>query len=504
MSSTPPDAPSALTQKAASGALWMIGQNVGSRLITVLGQIVLARLLAPSDFGMIGLALTVTAFMGAVTTYGVDDVLVQRARTLRYWAAAGFWTSLVLASLGMVGAMALSPLAAHLFRAPELVPLILILALAMPLGAIGTVPASVVKTRLEFRTMAGLAALEVAFVQLVTVALAGAGAGVYSFVIPLPLAAGLRSLIYWRLAPPHQPLMRRPRLRQVRYMLGSGSAVSGQRLVNIVISQGDYVMLGLLTTPSVVGLYFFAYRLATQPILMMASNMAGVLLPVASHLRTEADRLRSAVFDAAELLGFIAMPLCLAQVALAKPLIEVLFGAKWEAATPLVQLLSFGMAFDAISWVAGVLLTVRGEFKRSFLYSLTFMPVFVSAIIAGGLTKSALGVATAVGLAYVFVGPTFTYLVLSRTGLTLRQIAVRLFLRPFALASLCVGAAWLIGRAPPIAAVAWVELVVVGALAAGFYVVGLRLFAPEIIIRAMNIAPGKLPVGLLRRVLRLA
>src|SRR3982750_243263 len=75
-----------LSRSALIGTSWLLAQNVGTRAISFAAQIILAKLLAPADFGTIGLALTVTTFASVVANFGVDDVLLQRQKSLRFWA----------------------------------------------------------------------------------------------------------------------------------------------------------------------------------------------------------------------------------------------------------------------------------------------------------------------------------------------------------------------------------------------------------------------------------
>lgn len=74
---------SGLTRRAVAGVGWLLGQNVGMRVILIASQIVLARILLPSDFAILALAGTVTSLFEALVSFGVDDVLVQRQRTMR-------------------------------------------------------------------------------------------------------------------------------------------------------------------------------------------------------------------------------------------------------------------------------------------------------------------------------------------------------------------------------------------------------------------------------------
>src|SRR4051812_29710091 len=108
-----------LTRTALSGVAWLLAQNLGARLIGFASQIALAKILIPADFALLALAGTVVTIVGAVVAFGVEDVLLQRQKTLRFWTTAAFFTSLGLSLIGMLLVGAASPFAAKMYRTPE-------------------------------------------------------------------------------------------------------------------------------------------------------------------------------------------------------------------------------------------------------------------------------------------------------------------------------------------------------------------------------------------------
>jgi len=139
-----------LSRSALIGTSWLLVQNAGTRVISFGSQIILAKLLAPSDFGNIGLALTVTTLASVVANFGVDDVLLQRQRTLRFWASPAFVTSLGLGLFSFLAVVGIAPLAALIYRSPILLSILPLMALALPLTALSTVPTAQIRARLDF------------------------------------------------------------------------------------------------------------------------------------------------------------------------------------------------------------------------------------------------------------------------------------------------------------------------------------------------------------------
>lgn len=476
----PPTARGSLGRATLIGTSWLLAQNVGTRAISFASQIILAKLLAPSDFGTIGLALTVTTLASVVANFGVDDVLLQRQKSLRLWTAAAFVTSLGLGLLSFLGVVALAPLFAMIYRAPILLKLLPLMALALPLTALSTVPMAKIRADLDFRFIAAYTTGELAALQLLTIVLAVLGFGVYSFAIPVPVMALVRAVAFWWAA---RPRFGRLRLKQLR-MIGSNSAAAfGSKILTAAVGQGDYFVLGLVAAKPVVGAYFFAFRLAIQPVQLLAGNLSNVLFPILAQLRNEPKRQGEAALNASRVLSFAVMPYCFLQAAVAAPLLSLVFGDKWKAAIPLVEILSIGLAFDAVSWVAGALLQARGEFRKSLIYSCVFFPVFFAMVTIGALSYSGTGVAIAVSLFYAAFAPVYSYRIFRKTGVS-RPEVVSIYLPPAIFAAVAALSAHFLGEMLTSDNLA--KTTIVALTGSGLYLALVRLFVPEIFAQLLE------------------
>ena len=462
-----------LTRTALAGVGWLLAQSVGARAIGFASQIVLARILAPTDFGSLALAGTVTAIFETLINFGVDDVLLQRQRTMRFWTTPAFVTSLGLGIASMLLVIAASPLAVHVYGAPILYLILPIMAAGMPLGALSTVAAVKIRAQLNFRFLATYAMIELAVSQTAVVVLALNDFGALSFVLPGPVLAAARAIVFWAKVRPRLGPMRP---KQLRMMGKAGSAVFGTKMLTAMVSQGDYFVLGLFASKPEVGAYFFAFRLAIQPVQMLAGNLSTVLFPALAQLRNDLVRQREAALSASRILALAITPYCFMQAAVARPLFELLFGSKWDAAILPLQILSIGLAFDAVSWIAGALLSARGEFRRAFVYSCVFSPVFFVVVAIGARLGSATGVAMAVCLFYVVLAPCFSYAVFRRMGAPLREVA-EIYLPPTVVAGFAVGAAAVLASWVPLGPLA--QIGIITALGGGLYLGLVRLFAPS-------------------------
>jgi PST family polysaccharide transporter len=459
--------------------MWSLGQNGAARLLALGSQLLLAHLLNSADFGLIGLAYSVQTTLVSLIAFGVDDVILQRARTMRLWFGAGFIISLGLAFAAALLMLVASPFAASLYKAPQLTGLLGLMALSLPITAAANVPAILLRAHLRFKFMAAYATAELTAQTVLTVLLAWLDFGAYSFVLPVPLLAAIKTVVYWRVAG-ERITFRAAHLRRWRILTGKGIVTWMIRLCTTAMGQGDYTLLGAFTSKVVVGQYYFAYRLAAQPVWILAGNIGQVLLPALSRYRTEPQRQGAAALQAAKLLSFVVMPVAFIQAAVAGPFLTWLFGSKWAGAIHIMEVLSIGVALDAVSWIAGSLLAARGEFTLQLRYVAIQLPLFLLSIGCGVYLGQGLGVAIAVAAFYAITQPVYSYLCFRRGGGTVREVAW-IYLGPTLGAALATAGGLAAASLPAIAGIYWLQILIIGAVTSAIYLAFTAYAAPEVI-----------------------
>jgi O-antigen/teichoic acid export membrane protein len=441
MNASSPRAGHSLGRQATSGALWILLQSLTGRVIQLGSQLVLAWTLAPGDFGLAAVVIGVSAVPNLLVTFGIDEFLVQRSRSIRYWLPDGLRLSAVLGCAVGIVLFALGPLISRLYH-QDLTLLIWLIAIAAPFTALSCVPAALVRARLAFRTLAFISFAELALTQGLTILFAFNHCGPLSFILPIPMVAAAKAALLWTIARPHQAGLA-PRRSRWRTLLFNGSPALGVRMINVAIAQGDYLVLGLVAAPAAVGVYYFAYSIAAQSLRMLAGSMSSVLFPALSRLRSEPVRQYDAALRACRLVASLVMPACFLQAALAGPLLLFIFGEKWRAAIPMVQLLSLALAFDTVSWVSGAFLHARGEFRNSLRYAMSLAVAFFAFISVGAVLGGNVGVAMAV-LAYSAIcNPIYTYMVFRKGGYSFGQI-LAVHALPVGMSAVSMGMAYLV------------------------------------------------------------
>lgn len=436
----------------------MLAQNVVARVCSLGSQLALARLLDPADFGLIGLTYTVTTIASTLTSVGVEDVIIQRKRSLYLWSGAAFWINLSLSTAGGLLVLLLAPVAAAVYHTPNLFGLLAILAISMPLGGLASVPGMILRAQMQFGIFAIYGSFEMIAQVIMTVGLAWGGYGAYSFVIPAPILAIVRAIVWWLLIT-SKPKLRAHR-RRWKYLIRNTTAAFFSRIIVTFIGQGDYIVLGLLASENVVGRYYFGFRLAVQPLWVLAGNLGGILYPTLIQLKFDPERQGNAALKAAILLSYSVVPIAFMQAAVASPILSSFFGQKWALSIPVIQLLSVGLALDAVSWIAGTLLAARGEFVVGLRYVAIQVPIFFGLVTAGAILHEEVGVAVAVCVFYAITQPVFVYGVFRRVGVSMRQVA-SIYLRPILYSGISVGCGFGLSKLPVFSLIPLAQVVVI-------------------------------------------
>lgn len=430
--------PTSLGQQTLRGFTWLMIQSVGTKLVGLVGQVILAWLLRPQDFGAIGLAYTVSTFAGLIQQAGLIEVLVQRQAKFRYWANIVFWMAMTAGLISALVMVIAAPLAASGYKNPQVAPLILILALVVPLNALNIVPSAQLQIELRFRLIAMIGTAQAIGTLCLSVLLAKLGYGPYSFVLPQVVTSALGVTVLWLIVKP--PVRWDLQLRRWRYLVPDSGWLFITSLLMTVTMQGDYIILGLLSTPHAVGIYFFAFNLSLQVLSLFTSNVGNVLFPVLTKLQNDPARQTEAFLKAIKLLALLGVPGCLLQAALADPLIHALFAPRWHPAIPLLQILSVGMAMRVVAFPSISLLKAQGRFQKLFRLFLFYALIFLILVMLGAFAGGSLGVAIAVSTYSIMIGAVSPYLVIRPVGRGWRDI-VAVYAVPLAAGTVAVGTA---------------------------------------------------------------
>lgn len=337
-----PEAPASdgrvIARKAARAIFWNYASFGLGKVLVLVTIAILARLLAPADFGIVGFATVAVSYLSILKDLGLGAALIQRRQDLEEAADSVFTLNLLLGLVMSLVTIAIAPLAAAYFREPLVTPVLRLLGLTFFLNALGAVHLVRLQRELEFRRKL-VPDLGQSFVKgAVSIGCALGGLGVWSLVIG-QLAGVLTSVILaWRVFP------WRPRLvvngNLARTLLRYGMSVIGVDALAIITDNFDYLVVGRVLGSVALGVYTLAYRLPELLMLNILWVMAAAIFPAYAAVQNQPETLRRGFLATVRFAEMLSVPLALGLILAADPLVRVAFGEQWLAAIPVMRLLA--------------------------------------------------------------------------------------------------------------------------------------------------------------------
>jgi teichuronic acid exporter len=326
-----------LRVRAINATFWSLLDAIGVRLVQFVIGIVLARLLLPEQFGLIGM---LTIFMAVSQTFlssGFGSALIQKKEVARADASSVFYYNVVV-SLALAGVLCLTaPWIAAFYRQPLLTQLTQAMSLVIVINSFVVVQTAMLIRNVDFKTQTKINLIAGTCSGLIGVAMAYRGFGVWSLVAQQVSEALFRAALFWLFN------RWRPALvfsfRSLHQMFTFGSRVLASALLDQVFSKIYYVIIGRLFSVATLGFYTRASSLVDLPSVTLTSIVTRVSFPVFSSIQTENERLTRGLRRALTMLVFVNSPLMIGLAVVAKPLVQVLLTERWLPSVPYIQLL---------------------------------------------------------------------------------------------------------------------------------------------------------------------
>jgi teichuronic acid exporter len=363
-----------LDKSLATGLAWTAASKWSSQIISWASFIVVTRLLAPSDFGLVGMALlycgllqSVTDAFGTAVTTLRDLTDEQLAQLNSVALATGFLACMISSGLAV-------PLG-HFFRSPRL-PLVIVVMSALFLAAgLRTVPYSLLYRDMRFKRLSILEGVQTVVQALTTLALAWLGFRYWTLVIGNLVGAGVIAALQvssrpYRFAWPRYSALRSA-LKFSRHIMGSSLSWYGY-------SNADFLIAGRVLGQAALGAYTLAWTLATIPLEKITTIVSNVSYSYFSAAQNDDDALRRYLRILTEGLSIITFPATIGLALVAGDFVPLVLGPKWQNAILPLEILAFYAAFRCIVTLLPSVLNVTGESRfvmRTTQAALIILPV---------------------------------------------------------------------------------------------------------------------------------
>lgn len=327
--------------------------SAGSRGLSFVFFMLIARVLTPAHLGVMAMALAVGVMVDAVIDLGLSDQVVRHADEHdNTFFSSVFWAHMSSAGLGVLGMCLAAPVLAHWYQEPTLAWVLPGIAAASLMNGIALVPSALLARRLQHKSIAVRNTLATLVGGVLGLSLAYAGHGIVALVV-MHVANGLTGMLtvwwaaHWR---PQGPRSWRQCLDQLRPVMGMARHTMGTRLVETLIMRMDQLLIGAFFGASVLGLYALAIRLYDVLFLTVCAPIASVMLPYLARAVHTPGAFKDRFMLVLKTTSLVAPPLYVGGALYLPVLLPVLFGPKWTAAGPYIQIMLGVGALQAMSF----------------------------------------------------------------------------------------------------------------------------------------------------------
>jgi O-antigen/teichoic acid export membrane protein len=362
-------------------------------LIRVASLTVLARLLEPRDFGLLGMVTAFTGILSLFRDFGLSSAAVQRPTVTNEQSSTLFWINLVVGGLLALISASFAPLVSSFYHEPRLLWVTVVVAVSFFFNGAGVQHSVLLQRQMRFTALAVIDLSSWILSNAMAIAAAKAGYGLWALVLmtvvlPLTNTIGLWIAAAWVPGKPRRGV-------DIRSMTRFGGTLTLNGLVMYIASNCEKVLLGRFWGAQALGIYGRAFQLIRIPTDNLNSAVGEVAFSALSRIQDDPPRLRRYFLKGYSLVLALTLPITVACALFADDMVFVLLGPKWTATATIFRLLAPTMMVFAIANPLGWLLNSIGFVARGLKIALVIGPLMV--------------VSYAIGLPYGPAGVAFAY-----------------------------------------------------------------------------------------------
>ncbi|HYX13851.1 MAG TPA: lipopolysaccharide biosynthesis protein [Nostoc sp.] len=414
------------------GAVTIIAQGLKFGL-TLGSNVVLARLLTPQDYGLVGMVTVVTGLVTIFKDLGLSTATIQKEKINHKQVSTLFWVNVALGIVTSIVTIAIAPVIAWFYNEPRLLWITLSLASGFFISGLGVQHSALLNRQMQYKALTINEIMSVGIGIGSAIVAAWFGLGYWALVI-LPLVTGIVSTVgFWILCSwrPSFPVKQ----SGVRSMLVFGGNLTGFNIVNYFARNLDNLLIGKVWGAQQLGLYTKAYQLLLLPLQQINAPFEKVAIPALSRLIDSPERYRQAYLRILEKLTIITGPLVVFMIATSDWIVLLLLGSQWTDASPIFSLLGIIAFTQPVANTTGWLFITQGRTNHMFQWGIIGSTLSVVAIVFG-IQWGSVGVAASYSISGLLIRTPILFWYVGRSG-SVKAVDLYRTMAPSTLASLC-------------------------------------------------------------------
>ena len=348
-----------LKQSAVSGVVWKFLEKFSLQAFSFIVGIVLARLLMPSDYGLVSMANIFFAISYLLIDSGFSTALVRMKERTEMDYSTAYVTNIVLSFVFSLILIGLSTWMSRFYHEPRLKNIVIVNAIFLFLGSFVTVQNTRMSVNLQFKKQSIINVIVNIFNGILSIIMAILGFGAWSLVIPSGVVIIIRGALYWH----YQHWF--PRIAfskdSFKNMFSFGFKITLTALLKAIYNNIYSLVIGRRFSAEDLGYYNRGNSYASLPSVTVANTLGSVSFPILSKINDDPARLQSAYRRMISLSGYVVFPIMIGLAVLAHPFVIVLVTEKWISCIPYLQVLCFALMWSPIHSLNYNLLQTTGR-----------------------------------------------------------------------------------------------------------------------------------------------
>jgi O-antigen/teichoic acid export membrane protein len=373
----------------ARGAMLMVAFKLAERSIGFVSTLLLARLLTPADFGLVAMAMSVVALMELMSAFGFDTAIIQRKDAQREHFDTAWTFGVIFCTSTALLLLALAVPASRFYHEPRLAQILPVLALGALVQGFENIGTVAFRKSMdfgkEFRFL--LSKKLISFV--VTISLAFAYHSFWALVIGTVVGKLCSVLISYQV----QSFRPRFSLAATSDLFHFSRWLFLSNLVLFLQNKSDSFILGRTVGAGALGLYNVASEIAALPATELIAPINRAVFPAYSMLSTQLSKLHEKFLEVFRFIAVISLPISIGLVCVADLAVQVLLGARWQAAVPMLQLFVVCGLTSSLQSNLILVIVALGKPKANTVMSASMLLLYLPAVVWASLHYGALGAA---------------------------------------------------------------------------------------------------------------
>lgn len=380
----------ALDRSLLHGMAWTGAAKWITQVFTWLSTIVVARLLTPEDYGVVGMAVVYVGLTSLITDFGLSSAVVALKSLSREQIEQLNTVAVGLGTAGALISVALAFPISWFFRSPPVASVVLVLSVTLLIDSLRSVPSAVLAKDMRFKFLAVVEAAKGLIVAAATVGLALAGFSYWALVAGMLLTSVLSTVFV--LLNNRLPF-RRPRYRELSEAVHYTKNFILGNIAWYTYSNADFVVAGRILGKAPLGEYTYAWTLATAPIEKVAGVLNRVLPALYAAVSTNKAAMRRYLVNMTQVMGLVVFPLAVGVSLVAGEFIPLVLGQKWIGAVAPLRILAFYALLQSLSLLMAPILLVTGNIRTASRIGVVSAVVLPAGFVLGGMLYGTVGIA---------------------------------------------------------------------------------------------------------------